>query len=299
VYRPRPRSPNFPFLLAYDMSSRFPVSLIRIFWALAAAARRHRDAHAAQSAAALALALLFALVPLLVLAQQLADLLPDALRVARPLRAYLTGALLPDETGASVVRHAMRFVAKARRLSPADLLVLLVSAWVWVRTADHAINAMWSQAPRRRLRQTALVYLGLPLLAPLALGTGAALSLYLVTASLGLIDEPTWFKLAALRTAAALVTAGFLLLLYGTLPRARVSLRYAVTGALVASALLSLMQKALSVYIDHVPGYELVYGALATLPVFLLWLYLFWSIVLFGASLTAELHAGVRSGNRL
>ena len=76
------------------------------------------------------------------------------------------------------------------------------------------------------------------------------------------------------------------------LPRASVSVRYAVTGALVATAMLSLMQKALSVYIDHVPGYELVYGALATLPVFLLWLYLFWSIVLFGASLTAELHAG-------
>jgi membrane protein len=227
-----------------------------------------------------------------VLAQQLADLLPDALRVAKPLRAYLTGALLPDETGASVVRHAMRFVAKARRLSPADLLVLLVSAWVWVRTADHALNAMWSRVPRRGVRQTLLVYLGLPLLAPLALGTGAALSLYLVTTSLGLIDEPTWLKLTLLRVAAALVTAGFLLLLYCMLPRASVSVRYAVTGALVATAMLSLMQKALSVYIDHVPGYELVYGALATLPVFLLWLYLFWSIVLFGASLTAELHAG-------
>lgn len=292
MYRPQPRSPNFPFLLAYDMPSRFPVSLIRIFRTLAAAARRHRDAHAAQSAAALALALLFALVPLLVLAQQIADLLPDALRVAKPLRAYLTGALLPDETGASVVRHAMRFVAKARRLSSADLLVLLVSAWVWVRTADHALNAMWPRAPRRGVRQTLLVYLGLPLLAPLALGTGAALSLYLVTTSLGLIDEPTWLKLTLLRAAAALVTAAFLLLLYCMLPRTSVSVRYAVTGALVATALLSLMQKALSVYIDHVPGYELVYGALATLPVFLLWLYLFWSIVLFGASLTAELHAG-------
>lgn len=272
------------------MSSHFPVSLIRIAQTLAAAVRRHRDAHAAQSAAALALALLFALVPLLVLAQQLADLLPDALRVAKPLRAYLTGTLLPDETGASVVRHAMRFVAKARRLSLADLLVLLASAWIWVNTADHALNAMWPQAPARGLRRTLLVYLGLPLLAPLALGAGAALSLYLVTASLGLVGELPWLKLTLLRGAAALVTAGFLLLLYRTLPRVRVSLRHAVIGAVVATVLLSLMQKALSIYIEHVPGYELVYGALATLPVFLLWLYLFWSIVLFGASLTAELH---------
>jgi membrane protein len=200
------------------MSSRFPVSLIRIFRIPAAAACRYGDAHAARSAAALTLALLFALVPLTVLAQQLADLLPGALRVAKPLRAYLTGVLLPDETGASVVRHAMRFVAKAHHLSPADLLVLLVSAWVWVRTDDHALNAMWQQSPRRRLRQMLLIHLGLPLLATLALGTGAALSLYLVTASLGLIGGPTWLMLALLRAAAALVTAGFLLLLYGRLP---------------------------------------------------------------------------------
>lgn len=69
-------------------------------------------------------------------------------------------------------------------------------------------------------------------------------------------------------------------------------------GALVAMALLSLMQKALRAYIDHVPGHEPVYGALATLSVFLLWLYLFWNIVLFGASLTAELHSGGRWGQR-
>jgi membrane protein len=278
------------------MSFRVPVPLLRVARLLTAAVHRHRDAQAALSAAALTLALLFALVPLLVLAQQLADLLPDALRVARPLRAYLTGALLPDETGASVVRHVMRFVAKARRLSLADLLVLLASAWIWARTADHAINAMWSQPAGRSLRRMVFVYVGLPLLAPLALGTGAALSVYLVTASLGLVGESPWLKLAMLRAASALVTAAFLLLLYRMLPRAQVALRHAMTGAAVATALLLLMQKALSVYIDHAPGYELVYGALATLPVFLLWLYLFWSIVLFGASLTAELHAGSRSG---
>lgn len=255
-----------------------------------AAGIRHRDANAAQSAAALALALLFALVPLLVLAQHLADLLPDMLRFGKPLRAYLTGTLLPDDTGASVVRHAMRFVAKARRLSLADLVILLISAWVWVRTADHSLNAMWPQAPHRGRRRTALIYLCLPVLAPFALGAGTAVGLYLVTISLGMVDEPAWLKLTLLRVAAALVTAAFLVLLYRTLPRARVSLGHALTGALVATALLSLMQKVLSIYIDHAPGYAVVYGALATLPVFLLWLYLFWTIVLYGASVTAELH---------
>ncbi len=268
--------------------------MIRPVHLLSAAFLRHRDAHAAQSAAALALTMLFALVPLLVLAQHLSGVLPDALQFGRPLRAYLLNTLLPDDAGAAVVRHTMRFVAKARRLSLADLIILLASAWVWVRTADHALNAMWPRAPSRRIRRTAFIYLGLPVLAPFALGAGTALSLYLVTASLGMVDEPAWLKVMLLRVATALVTVAFLVLLYRTLPRARVALRHAVTGALVATALLSLMQKMLSIYVAHMHGYALVYGALATLPVFLLWLYLFWNIVLYGASVTAELHSRTR-----
>lgn len=268
--------------------------LLRPARVLGAACLRQRDAKAAQSAAALAFALLFALVPLLVLARHLMELLPDVLQFGKPLRAYLINALLPDDTGASVVRHAMRFVAKARRLSVADLAILLTSAWVWVRTADHAVNAMWPEVPLRRVRRTALIYLGLPVLAPIALGAGTALSLYLVTASLGMVDEPPWLKVGLLHLATTLVTSAFLVVLYRTLPRARVAMRHAVCGALVATGLLSLMQKALSAYIAHMPGYAVIYGPLATLPVFLLWLFLFWSIVLFGASVTAELDVGRR-----
>lgn len=271
--------------------SSFPIAFIRPLQVLRGAARRHRDGRAAQSAAALAFALLFALVPLMVLVRQLTALLPDALQFGAPLKAYLTGTLLPDDTGSAVVRHVSRFVSKARRLSVLDLLLLSASAWVWVRTADHALNAMWTDRHHRRVRRTAIIYLSLPVLAPVALGAGTALSLYLVTASLGMMNEPQWVKVFLLRAAAAAVTAGFLVLLYRTLPRADVPVRHALWGAVVATGLLSLMQKVLSLYIEHMPGYAVVYGTLATLPAFLLWLYLFWAIVLFGAALTAELQA--------
>lgn len=274
------------------MSPRLIDLFFRPLRVLDGALRRHREGHAMQSAAALAFALLFALVPLMVLVRQLSVLMPDALQFDAPLGAYLTGALLPDDTGSAVVRHVTRFVTKARRLSLVDLLLLTGSAWVWVRAADHALNAMWSSAPRRRARRTALIYVSLPVMAPFALGAGTALSLYLVTASLGMVDEPPWLKIALLRAAAVLVTAGFLMLLYRTLPRASIKAGHAVWGAAVATGLLLLMQRALSLYIEHMPGYAVVYGTLATLPVFLLWLHLFWAIVLFGAAVTAELHAG-------
>ncbi len=295
VYSVAGRAPAVSrFVSSLSMSSSLTDFVLRPFRVVSGAVRRHRDGRAAQSAAALALALLFALVPLVVLARQLTAWLPDALQFGAPLQAYLTGTLLPDEAGSSVVRHASRFVAKARRLSLADLLLLLGSAWVWVRTADHALNAMWSQRPHRKVRRTALIYLALPVLAPVALGVGAGLTLYLVTASLGLVDEPPWLKVLLLRAAAGVVTAGFLVLLYRTLPRAAVSWGEAICGALVATGLLSLMQKGLSIYAGHMPAYAVVYGALATLPVFLMWLYLFWAIVLFGAALTAELNDRAR-----
>ncbi len=270
---------------------RAPSGAVHLF---VAACVRYRDARAAQSAAALAFALLFALVPLLVLARHLMELLPAALQFGKPLRAYLLGALLPDDTGAAVVRHSMRFVAKARRLSIGDLVVLIASAWVWVRTADHAINAMWTQSPQRRVRRTAMIHLALPVLAPVALGAGAAVSLHLVSASLGAVDEPAWLKVLLLRAAAMAVTAGCLVLRYRTWPRGRVVSGDAFSGALSATLLLALMQKGFSVYVAHMHGYTLVYGSLATLPVFLLWLYHFWSIVLFGAGVTAELGSAAR-----
>ncbi|MCE1968374.1 hypothetical protein LWT90_22755, partial [Enterobacter hormaechei] len=90
---------------------RFPMSsppidfFVRPLHVLGAAARRHREGRAAQSAAALAFALLFALVPLIVLVRQLSVWLPEVLQFGKPLQAYLTGSLLPDDAGAAVVRH--------------------------------------------------------------------------------------------------------------------------------------------------------------------------------------------------
>ncbi|WP_018411792.1 YhjD/YihY/BrkB family envelope integrity protein [Methyloversatilis thermotolerans] len=270
-------------------------ALLRCGRLLSGAARRHREGRAAQSAAALAFALLFALVPLVVLARQLMALFPDMLQFGAPLQAYLTGALLPDATGSSIIRHTGRFVAKARRLSSAELLLLLVSAWIWVRTADHAMNAMWSRVTARKLRRTLMLYLTMPVIAPLALGLAAALSVYIVTASLGTVDEPAWFKYMVVRMAAAAVTIAFLFWLYRLLPRTTVSATSALTGALVAGVLLMLLQRALSLYVAEFHAYAHVYGALSTLPVFLLWLYLLWSTVLYGAAVVAEMQEnGVR-----
>jgi len=78
-------------------------------------------------------------------------------------------------------------------------------------------------------------------------------------------------------------------LLYGALPNRRVALRDAVIGGLIASFAFEAMKRAFALYIAQVPTYTLVYGAFATLPVFLLWLYVSWLVVIFGAVVVASL----------
>jgi membrane protein len=113
---------------------------------------------------------------------------------------------------------------------------------------------------------------------------------YLVASSFGLLDLG---KLAetVLGLLPFVFTCAALTLLYVLVPYRRVELRHAVTGGLVAGVLFELAKRAFALYLAKFPTYTLIYGAFAAFPLFLLWLYVSWVVVLFGATLTAVLPA--------
>ena len=83
-------------------------------------------------------------------------------------------------------------------------------------------------------------------------------------------------------------TAGFTLI-YALVPARRVPFKIALFGGLLAASAFEAAKYGFHFYITHFPTYQVVYGALAVLPLFLLWIYVSWFIVLVGAAVTATL----------
>jgi membrane protein len=125
----------------------------------------------------------------------------------------------------------------------------------------------------------------------------------LVTAGVGVSSwvyaQPLWrgvaghgvggFRLWLL--APFLITWVGLTVLYQVVPNCRVRWRDAITGALVAAVLFEFARKGFALYVHGIANYRQIYGALAAMPIFLIWVYLSWVIVLLGAILAAALHA--------
>jgi membrane protein len=132
------------------------------------------------------------------------------------------------------------------------------------------------------------------LLGPLVFGGALASITFLATVSFGLVDEPRWLRIAFSETLPLAFLVLLFSLLYWALPNRPVSRWHAgIAGSLAALAFVG-MQWLFALYIVKLPTYALIYGAFAVVPIFLLWLYLSWSVILIGALMTAELPNALR-----
>ncbi len=126
-------------------------------------------------------------------------------------------------------------------------------------------------------------------LGPALLGASLAATTYVVSTSLGWVDEPRWVRTALFRLMPDLILIGVFTLIYFAVPNRPVRLAHAAVGGAVAGIGLLLMQRLFSVYVVKLPTYSLIYGAFAVIPIFLVWLYLSWVVILIGALIAATL----------
>ncbi len=251
--------------------------------------RRIRDERLAEAAASLAFTSLLALVPLLTLVITLLSALPVFDDWVREVEVLLLRHLLPEAAGAVVGNYLLRFAAKAAELSGIGLLMLVVTSVAMIATVERQFNAIWRVRERRPLRRRVAIYWLLATVGPLLVGTSVSVTSWLVGESMGLASRVPGVAGSLLKTLPMLSMMVALTLLYYVLPARSVRLRDAFLGAAVASALFEATKQGFAVYVASVPSYELVYGTLATLPVFLIWVYLSWLVVLSGATITATL----------
>lgn len=266
------------------MSRTEPRELLEFFLALL---RRFKEDRGIQTAGSLTFTTLLALVPLVTVAVALSTAFPVFNQAMDALGHYVSGQLLP-EGGAKVTQQFSAFAAKAGRLTAIGLAFLAITALMLMLTVDEMMNRIFRVQRRRALAQRLLVYWGVLSLGPLLIGASLSMTSFLVGSSLGYLDLG-WLTRWVLGLLPFLFTCAALTMLYVVVPFRRIDVRHALIGAVVAGLLFEAAKRGFALYVARFPTYTLIYGAFAAVPIFLLWLYLSWVVVLFGATLTAML----------
>ncbi len=260
-------------------------------WSLLAGAvvRRFREGRCAQVAASLAFTSLLSLVPFVTLVAVVFSRFPQSQRFAEVLRGFLLDNLLPDKAGKVIATYALQFSQKATNLTIVGGVVLILTALMLMRTIDQVINQIWRVPGGRPWAARLAAYWVVLSLGPLFLAGGVLAASMMLTASMDLMNEPAWLEVAGFRVISVAVLTALFGALYFAVPHCTVRPRDAAFAGLLAALGFFVMQRLFGLYLVHFPSYTLVYGAFAVVPIFLLWLYLSWLIILLGAVVAAVL----------
>lgn len=251
--------------------------------------QRFREDHMGLTASSLTFTTSIALVPFFTVALAIFTAFPMFSKLQGALQAWLVNSLIPDNISRQVLGYLTQFAKQANKLGVAGLAVLLGTAIALILTIDRTLNGIWRVKKPRPLAQRVLIYWAAITLGPLVLGASLAVTSYVVSASRGMVGSLPDGLRFLLDVLQFFLLAGGVAALYRYVPNTFVRWAHAWAGGLFVAAGIELAKKALSFYLSSVPTYSLVYGAFATVPILLVWIYLAWVIVLLGAVIAAYL----------
>lgn len=251
--------------------------------------RRLQEVRLPQVAGSLTFTTVLALVPILTIGLALLTAFPLFANFKVSLEAYFVQNLMPRGVTTSILGYLTQFATKATRLSAVGGVVLMLTAIATMATIDKTFNQIWKVKRSRPLLQRVVVYWAIITLGPLLIGMSMSGSSFLFSATNDMIKGMPIVG-AIFNTVIAIVfTMSAYTLLYLTVPNRQVDWRDAAWGALFAAIAFEIAKRLFSVFIKQFPTYTVIYGALAALPLFLIWVYLSWVITLFGAVIAAAL----------
>lgn len=250
---------------------------------------RFRDDHMGLTASSLTFTTSIALVPFFTVALAVFTAFPMFSQLQGALQGWLVKSLIPDNIARQVLGYLTQFSGQASKLGGAGLAVLLITAIALVLTIDRTLNSIWRVKKPRPLAQRVLIYWALITLGPLVLAVSLAVTSYVLSASGGLVGALPFSLRFLLDVVQFSLVAGAMTALYRYMPNTCVKWTHAGSGGLFVAAGLEIAKKVVSLYLSAVPTYSMVYGAFATLPILLVWIYVSWVIVLLGAVIAAYL----------
>ncbi|EEX39189.1 ribonuclease BN [Vibrio furnissii CIP 102972] len=231
---------------------------------------------------------LLSLVPMLTVLLSILSSFSIFENVGDVVQDYVITHFVP--AAGDAVRHALsEFVTNTGKMTAVGGMFLFVAALTLISNIDKNLNYIWRVRKKRRMVFSFSMYWMILTLGPILVGASIALTSYIT--SLKLLDSEalTGAFNFFLRRLPLLLSFFAFAGLYLLVPNKKVHFLHAIAGAFVAALLFELSKKAFAAYITQFPSYQLIYGALAAIPILFVWVYLCWLIVLIGAEVTAAL----------
>lgn len=249
--------------------------------------QRFREDRLGLTAGSLTFTTLISLVPLVTVTLAVFTAFPIFSRFQSSLQEYFLQSLVPDSIARPVMRALTQFAGQASKLGSAGLIVLGFTALALMFTIDRTLNGIWRVPKPRPLAQRVLVYWAALTLGPLVLGASLSLTSYALTASRGWVGGLPGGVEWLLGVLEFALLAGGTAALFRYVPNTHVRWSHAVAGGVFVGLGIEGAKRVLGWYLGLVPTYSVMYGAFATVPILLLWVYLSWVIVLLGAVVAA------------
>ncbi len=258
---------------------------------------RFREDRLGLTASSLTFTTTIALVPFITVALAVFTAFPMFAKFQDVLQKWLIESLVPDNIARQVLGYLGQFAGKASKLGVLGLAALLGTALALVFTIDRTLNNIWRVHTSRPFAQRVLIYWAAITLGPVVLAMSLSMTSYAVSFSKGVVGVmPGAFSLL-LEVMQFVLVAGGMAAMFRFVPNTHVRWGHAWIGGLFVATGMELAKRGLALYVSSVPTYAAVYGAFATLPILLIWIYVVWVIVLLGAVLTAYLPSLLAGGS--
>jgi membrane protein len=251
--------------------------------------QRWREDRMPLAASSLTFTTSIALVPFFTVALAIFTAFPIFAKLQGLLQAWLVESLIPENIARQVLGYLTQFTRQANRLGVVGLAVLVITAVALVLTIDRTLNAIWRVRQPRPLGQRLLIYWAAVTLGPLLLAGSLAATSYVLPIVRGSAAAPSNVVQLLIDTLEFLALSGAMAALFHFMPNTYVKWSHAWVGGIFVAVGMAAAKKLLSLYLQTVPTYSVVYGAFATVPILLVWIYMAWMIVLSGAVITAYL----------
>lgn len=233
----------------------------------------------------LAYVTLLSLVPLIAVGVAIFSAFPGFADTRIAIENFLFANFIP--TSSDVIKeHITSFAGNANQMTAVGIGFLAAIALLLIRNVDATLNRIWRIKAKRPMMISFAVYWMVLSLGPLLLGASIGVTSYIVSLVSFADQGIPGFSGFLLKLLPYLISMAGFIMLYTLVPNTRVPFRAAIPGALFAALLFELTKKGFALYISHFPSYEVIYGAVATIPILFVWVYLSWVVVLLGAEFT-------------
>lgn len=237
------------------------------------------------NAAALTYTTLFAVVPLMTVSYAMLATIPSFQGVGKKMQNLVFENFVPS-TGTVIQDYLSNFSQQAQQLTGVGIALLAITSIMMMKNIEAAFNRVWQISEPRKGLSSFMLYWSVLSLGPVLIGLGMVLTSYVTSLSFITSATKVAGKAGLISLLPMLLSSAAFTLIYAAVPNCRVPFKSALIGGIVVAILFESAKRGFAAFVTHFPSYELVYGAFAVVPLFLLWIFISWVIILMGAELT-------------